>query len=349
MRFVTCTRTERLPEPATREAVVRATPLEALAGPAVPTDAHFRRDHFAPPSIDAASWRLEVAAASGAAQALSLSHLQSLPRHELRVALECAGHRRSEFQPPIEGVAWGVGAVAEAVWAGASLSHVLADVELGAARFVVCEGADRGEAGGKAETAFAKGLPLEKALHPDTLLAWEMNGEPLPVGHGAPVRLIVPGWYASDSIKWLQRIELRERPFEGHFEVDDYRLRLESTDAGERLETMSVNSLLTSHGDGDGIEPGWQLLSGIAWGGTGGVARIEVSTRDGDWAPARATARDEPYGFARWSFRWNAPPGLQTIAVRATDATGASQPDRPVWNAGGYANSSIHRTRLLVG
>jgi DMSO/TMAO reductase YedYZ molybdopterin-dependent catalytic subunit len=338
----------RLSETTTLEPVVRASPLEMLSEPEAPTESHFRRDHFPIPIIRLDEWRLEAQKASGVTKAYSLDELRAYPHHELPVVLECAGHRRAELTPATSGIQWGVGAISEAVWGGTSLRFLLEEIGLDDVRFVVFEGADRGGFRDRSDVPFAKALPLEKALDTDTLLAWEMNGEPLPEGHGAPLRLVVPGWYASDSIKWLKRIVLLETPFDGPFEVEDYRLRVDASGTDERLMVMPVNSLVTSPVDGGRIEAGWQVLQGVAWGGAGGIAKVEVSDGEGFSRRATLSHPSSRYAFTRWHARWWAKPGIQTVTVCATDGTGMRQPEQPIWNKGGYANSSVQRTRVVV-
>jgi DMSO/TMAO reductase YedYZ molybdopterin-dependent catalytic subunit len=261
--------------------------------------------------------------------------------------LECAGHRRAEFDPVTRGLPWLFGAVSEATWAGASLSDVLDLAGLRGGRFVVLEGADRGPFRDAGEFSFARALPIAKALDPDTILAWEMNGEPLPFGHGAPVRAIVPGWYATDSIKWLERIALLDEPFEGPFEAIDYRLHSDSG-PGTRLTDLPVHALLVSPRDGDRLTAGETELRGIAWGGEGGVARVDISIDGGEWEPATLAQPAGPFARTHWRFTWDAEPGARTITVRATDEAGQAQPLVPDWNEGGYANSSAQRVRLRI-
>jgi DMSO/TMAO reductase YedYZ molybdopterin-dependent catalytic subunit len=343
------TPSDRLTESLSVEPIVRAASLAALDSESPPTEAHFRRDHFRPPLIDQDEWRVELRGSAGGALQLALGELRALPRHDLTVVLECAGHRRSEHVPAAAGIPWGVGAVSEARWTGTRLRSLLENVDTAGARFVLLEGADRGPFRGGSIVPFARALPIEKALHPDTLVAWEMNGEPLPEGHGAPLRAIVPGWYATDSIKWLTRVTVLSEPFQGPFEVEDYRLRTNREGGGTRLADLPVHSLLTSQRDRERMPAGVHLLRGIAWGGVGGARRVELSTNGSDWEEASLVLPSGPYAFARWSFRWHAEAGLRTIAVRAFDATGAAQGQEPTWNEGGYANSSIQRIRLLVG
>ena len=226
----------------------RPSPLRALERASIPTDLHFVRDHFPVPAIDPASWSAELIGDEQSLE-LDLDLLRCLPRRGLSVVLECAGHRRAEFEPIPRGIPWGSGAVAEAEWTGASLGSVLTLVGIPpGANEVVLEGADAGPVDGFDGThRFARSLPLAKALDPDVLLAYEMNGEPIPVARGGPVRAIVPGWYATDSVKWLDRIWFTSDEFDGVFQADDYRLRaLGEPGSGRRMTDVPVHALITT-------------------------------------------------------------------------------------------------------
>jgi DMSO/TMAO reductase YedYZ molybdopterin-dependent catalytic subunit len=324
--------------------IAEATPLEALALREMPTCLHFRRDHFAVPHWEPGAWRLDVDG-----RRLTLADLHRLPKRTQPVVLQCAGDRRSEYAPPTRGVPWSLGAVSEATWSGAALRDVLALVGTRRAAYVVLEGADGGRVeGAAAPIRFARALPADKALHPDTLLAWEMNGEPLPVEHGAPLRAVVPGWYATDSVKWLERISLLDEPFDGHFEVSDYRLQTEEGQHGVRLTRLPVTSLVTSVTDGDILRAGSTILQGVAWGGDHGIARVELDVDGAGWRSAELEAPASPYSRTFWQLPWSAEPGVHTLHVRATDGAGAQQPDTPVWNVRGFANASVHRVTVAV-
>src|SRR5215467_3026229 len=224
----------------------RPTPLCELLAPRTPTALHYRRNHFPYPRIDPTTWRLPLTGAVAHPVEVTLDDLRALPAHEATVLLECAGHRRTEFAPAISGVQWSLGALSQAHWAGPRLADVLerAGVAPGAVE-VVLHGADRGAFGElPGEHSFSRSLPLRRALHPDTLVALEMNGEPLPREHGAPARTVVPGWYAMDSVKWLTAIELVTDPFRGPFQELDYRLQAAGEPGiGTRIEEMPVHSL----------------------------------------------------------------------------------------------------------
>src|SRR5947209_10161025 len=236
-------------EPARQLAAAwRPTPLAALELRDIPTELHFVRDHFPPPTGDRATWGLEVRG-SARSLVLDVDQLRLLPRRTLRVVLECAGHRRAEFEPMPPGLPWAAGAVCEARWTGASLAAVLELVGIPVdACEVVLEGADAGQVDGfDGIHRFARSLPLEKAFDHDVLLADQMNGEPIRLEHGGPVRVIVPGWYATDSVKWIDRIWFTDEQFDGVFQAHDYRFR-EPGDpgAGRRMTALPVTALITT-------------------------------------------------------------------------------------------------------
>lgn len=328
---------------------VHPTPLRALGSEEMPSEAHFRRDHFAAPALDPNSWRLLIDGAVEQPVELTLNDLQALARRTLRAVLECAGHRRGEFSPPAAGLPWGVGALGEAVWQGASLRDVLALAGLRPeASLVVLEGADSGQFRDHPQpVSFARALPLNKALDPDTLLAWTMNGQPLPRAHGAPLRAIVPGWYATDSVKWLSRISVLERPFTGLFEAIDYRLADKTIPGGRRLTNLPVHAIITSPPEGALVASGTVELRGIAWGGAD-IAAVEVSIDGRAWQPAHLDRHRGRYARTFWRATWEASAGDHTIAVRAWDSDNNTQPERPEWNERGYGNASIQRQQITV-
>jgi len=327
-----------------------ATPLEALLLPETPTDVHYRRNHFEYPEVGLAGWALEVTGAVERPLWLTLDEIQRLPSRELRALLECAGHRRTEYLPPVAGVQWKTGALGQARWRGASLADVLrqAGVRAGAVE-VVLRGADRGPFSGEGEYAFERSLPLDKALDPDTLLAWEMNGEPLPKPHGAPLRAVVPGWYAMDSIKWLLRVEVVTEPFRGPFQELDYRFKAaDDPGIGRRLARIPVSSLIVEPGEGASLRPGRIMLRGIAWGGEGGIEGVHVRLDEGEYRAARLSPPEGPYGKSAWEAECELPPGEHVVSVRARDRSGQLQPEQAEWNQRGYANNGVHRVRVRV-
>ena len=336
------------PEPGVQN--VPAT-LGALGEPHLPTAAHFRREHFPVPEVDPAEWRLTLAGTVAMPAIVTLAELRSLPHRTQPVVLECAGHRRAELSPAVPGLQWEVGAVSEARWTGARLRDVLqrAGVDRRATE-VVLTGADRGPFEGDGGShAYGRSLPLRKAIDPDTLLAYEMDGEPIPAAYGGPVRAIVPGWYATDSVKWLERIQVTAEEFAGPFQAIDYRFATaDDPGRGTRMERMLVSALVTEPADGAALPAGTARISGIAWSGGGAITRVEVQVDGGEWRRATIAGRAGLYGRTRFEHVFAAGPGRHTIAVRARDASGDTQPEEPVWNRRGYRNNAVHRVTVTV-
>jgi DMSO/TMAO reductase YedYZ molybdopterin-dependent catalytic subunit len=328
-----------------------AARLEALGAETMPAAEHFRREHFPAPVIDPHGWRLVLGGLVETPAILALSDLQALPARTLPVVLECAGHRRAELTPPVPGLQWQVGAVSEARWTGARLRDLLERAGVDArATGVVLTGADRGPfEGDGGRHAYGRSLPLRKAIDPDTLLAYEMDGEPIPAAHGGPVRAIVPGWYATDSVKWLERILVAAEEYEGPFHAVDYRFAAaDDPGPGERMERVPVHSLVTQPAPGTALDPGLAHIRGIAWSGGGAITRVEVQVDGGEWRRATIAGRAGLYGRTRFEHAFAAEPGRHTIAVRARDASGDAQPEKPVWNRRGYRNNAVHRVTVTV-
>lgn len=330
-------------------ALWRQTPLWALELDNVPTNLHFVRDHFLAPALDPTSWSLELRGSRHAAL-LDLERLRVLPRRTVRVVLECAGHRRSEFDPVPPGVPWACGAVAEAQWTGASLRGLLQLVGIPEeTREVVLEGADAGPVEGFAGVHhFARSLPLEKALDRDVLLAYKMNGQPIPVRHGGPVRAVVPGWYATDSVKWLTRMWFTPEEFDGVFQAHDYRLRAPGdAGPGRRMTDLPINALISWPAEGElGLHAGEVACRGIAWGGAGGIAEVFARLDLGPWIAARLDPLGGRYARVIWETRFTVAPGVHEISCRAIDEVGDAQPDHPAPNVSGYGNHAVHRVRF---
>ena len=213
---------------------------------------------------------------------------------------------------------------------------------------------DRGVEGGE-EQAFQRALPLEGALRGEVLLAYEMNGAPLPPQHGFPLRLVVPGWYGMTNVKWLSRIELLDAPFAGYQQSWSYRVRHSEDEAGEPLQRMLPRSLLVPPGIPEfltrerTVPAGEVLVDGRAWSGLAPVASVEVSDDGGaTWAAAELEPAGESWAWRGWSYRWDARPGEHVLCSRARDEAGNEQPVDPPWNLGGYANNAVQTVRVTV-
>jgi DMSO/TMAO reductase YedYZ molybdopterin-dependent catalytic subunit len=237
----------------------------------------------------------------------------------------------------------GLGAVSTAEWTGVPLTEVLDRAGVQAtAREVIFRGADCGQVGRHGgRVRFERSLPVAQLGQAGALLAYAMNGEELPAAHGYPLRLIVPGWHAVASVKWLTRIDLADRPFRGHFQADRYHTY------GDPLSLQRVRSLITEPAQGGTAEPGDLVIRGLAWSGAAPIAHVEVRIGDDPWQPALLAGERHRHSWQRWEFAARLTrPGTVTIQARATDQAGRTQPDRPEWNPLGYANNAIHRVIL---
>ena len=314
--------------------LVAETPLTALTSWITPNELFHVLTIMANPlpAIAPAQWRLQVEGEVERGVSLTYEQLRALPARAVVAVLECAGNSRNSVSPPMARSFLNNGYVGNAEWKGAPLRLALdqAGVKPGA-REVVLEGADRGKPPfADTEVSFAKSLPLEKALHPDTLLVYEMNGVPLPREHGGPVRAIVPGWYGTYHVKWLTRLTVVDRPFDGVFMTRNWRVR-RRRDGHVREEAASlvpVKSLITSTAPGAKLAVGTHILMGAAWSGGKDIASVQVSTDGGaTWHFARLMEPQATYAWRLWEYPWRAEkPGRYTLMARATDTSGAAQP-----------------------
>jgi sulfane dehydrogenase subunit SoxC len=340
----------RLPierEPLSDRPLNAATPLPALAAPHTPPGLFYVRSHYDPPAAGSGSWRLRLGGAVERARTFELAELGSMPRVRRTVTLECAGNGRRRMQPVPPGTPWDLGAVSTAEFGGVPLHSLL--LPSGVAADAV-EVLFRGEDGAPGEPPYERSLPLAVALQPDVLVATEMNGEPLPEEHGHPVRLVVPGWYAMASVKWLAAIEVRTEPFHGHFQTADYvYLEEDGIREGTPVTRMRVRSVIASPAADRVLEPGRMEVRGTAWSGDAAVVRVDVSTDGGAaWAPAQLEPPTEPFAAQPWRLDWTATPGAHTLIARAADAAGNVQPLDPRWNRLGYGNNVCHRVPVTV-
>ncbi|MEA2575345.1 MAG: hypothetical protein QOH93_2643 [Chloroflexia bacterium] len=328
------------------------TPLSALSEYFTPNENFYVRSNFSVPAVASDTWRLRLGGAVAEQVELSLDELLSMPARELSVTLECAGNGRTGFSPLPPGEPWGHGAVATALWKGVRLASLLEGAgPLTGAVEVLFEGADRGVPGsGSPEAPFARSLPMEKALHPDTLLAYEMNGAPLPAEHGGPVRLLVPGWYGMASVKWLAAITVLERPFTGYYQHERYVLDYPDSDEILPVRDIQVRALITSPRQGEVVQPGDFTITGVAWSGRGAVASVDVSLEGGGaWRPARLLDPPAPYTWRRWEFDGTPTKlGRHVLRARAIDELGNVQPDVAGWNRLGYCNNAVQAVVIDV-
>ncbi|MFC7398678.1 sulfite oxidase [Chelatococcus sp. GCM10030263] len=327
-------------------------PFSALSRWLIPADQFYVRNHFPTPNLDERIWRLAVTGAVRNELTLDLPALQAMPGTELAAVMECAGNGRVFYEPPKEGLQWQTGAVGNALWSGVLLREVLARAGVSAkAVEVVLIGADRGviDAGKKTASpgpiAFARSLPLAKAMSDSALLAYAMNDEPLGIEHGFPLRAAVGGWYGMAWVKWLVEIRVVERPFTGYWQARDY-IRWDHG-LGEPtlapLTEMEVKAQIAQPVSGAIVHVGQPVrIFGAAWAGEAGLAQVLVSTDERTWQEARLLGPATPFGWRLWDYAWTPPaPGHYGLRCRAIDATGATQPDAPQPDREGYAANWI--------
>lgn len=317
-------------------------PLDVLDGLIVPNELFFVRSNGPTPDIDPEVWRLEITGNVEQPQSLSLADLKSLPQQTITSFLECAGNGRSFLNPPAEGTEWKNDAAGTATWTGTSLPNVLDLAGLkSSAVDLIAQGGDM--------PGMQRGLPVQVGLDPKTMLVWEMNGAPLPVPHGGPVRLLVPGWAGIASTKWLVGITAGAQPFAGFWNFENYTL---ITDAGEHVlpvREMPVKSIISRPSSGEVLDAGTHVVTGFAWSGFGAVASVEISTDGGDtWESAEIVEEAGPLAWIRFSYQWPAKPGTARLRSRATDARGLVQPEQALWNAKGYLNNAIYELEVTV-
>jgi DMSO/TMAO reductase YedYZ molybdopterin-dependent catalytic subunit len=275
-------------------------------------------------------------------------------RSQILVAtLECAGNGRSAFTPPAEGEQWHLGAVSTAEWAGVPLTEILerAGITPGA-RELVFRGADRGSAGEAADPLrFERSLSVVDARHCEALLAYAMNGEPLPREHGYPLRLIVPGWYAVASVKWLTEIEVIGSSFDGFFQTQRYiyETQRNGTTVTEPVRLQKVRSVIIEPAADQTVTTGDLLIRGVAWSGAGPLVKVEVSIGDGPWQTARLIGDRRRHSWQWWELlTQTGSPGETTLRARATDLAGRTQPERPDWNRLGYGGNAVQRVPVRI-
>jgi len=335
------------------------TPIEYFRTAITPNDAFFVRYHLSViPEVDAKTWKIAVGGdgANGAAE-INLDQLKAMPAHEVAAVNQCSGNRRGLFAPHVPGVEWGYGAMGCARWKGARLKDVLDKVGLKKEAIeIVFNGAD-GPPVDKTPD-FVKSIPVWKAMEDSTLIAYEMNGAPLPHLNGAPARIIVPGWTGTYWMKHVVSINAVTKPDTNFWMTPAYRIPLgkfpvvarfasQETAANTPITEMVVNSLITSHADGTKVKPG-TAVSGIAWDGGYGIRAVEVSIDGGKtWHTAELGEDLGKYAFRTWSFRLKAM-GRITVLARASNVIGQTQTATLIHNPAGYHHNVVHSVTLNV-
>jgi sulfane dehydrogenase subunit SoxC len=332
-------------------------PLEALRYALTPVGLHYLLIHFDIPLVDPGDYALTVGGHVGRSLRLTLDDITSRPSMTLAVTLECAGNGRSHLSPRPLSQPWLVEAVGNAEWTGTPLAPILEEAGLHrGASDVVFTGLDRGVQGG-VDQWYERSLTVADASRPEVLLAYAINGRPLPPQHGFPVRLIVPGWYGMAHVKWLRSITVLDHAFQGYQQATAYHHRTSADDAGEPVTRILPRALMVPPGVPDFmtrtrfVEPADHLIEGRAWSGRAPITLVELSVDGGaSWSAAALEEAESAFAWRRWTFRWHATrAGDHELCVRATDAAGNTQPLDHDWNLEGVQNNAVQRVRVVVG
>jgi sulfite oxidase len=321
-----------------------------------PNDLFFVRNHVAEPfAIDPDAYRLNVVGEVEHPLSLSLAELRRLEAAEVTNTLECAGNGRVNYIPHVPGVQWRGGAVGNARFRGPRMRDLLNRAGLkSTAKHVAFKGLE--EPPGKVPQ-FIRSIPIEKATDPDTLVALQMNGTPLPKHNGFPARALVPGWIGAASCKWLTEIRVLATEFDGNYMKPGYRMPNHPGAPGADIDpndtspvtALPVKSMIASPADGAQLRAAATRITGAAWAGEADIARVEVSTDGGSsWAPADLGTEHARYAWRLWHFPWTPKPGSFVLMARATDSQGRTQPDAPPWNPGGYLWNGIDKVNVHV-
>jgi sulfane dehydrogenase subunit SoxC len=330
-------------------------PLEALRHEITPLGLHYLLTHFDIPYVDASAWTLEIAGLVERPVTLALADIERRPARTEVVTLECAGNGRALYAPHVISQPWLQEAVGTAEWTGTPLAPILDEAGVAnEAAEVVFTGLDRGIQR-DVEHLYERSLPLQEAQRDEILLAYAVNGQPLPPQHGFPLRLIVPGWYGMTSVKWLAAITVVAEPFRGWQQDVAYRLRRSEEEQGEPVTRILPRALMIPPGFPDFlsrtrfVEAGRVRLEGRAWSGWAPVERVEVSVDGGEsWTDASLGKPPGEFAWSGWAYDWEAEPGEYELSCRATDGLGNVQPALAEWNYDGLCNNGVQRVRAVV-
>ena len=325
------------------------TPLTALTSEITPSELFFVRNNYDGPEIDPAQYVLRVDGEVENPLTLRLDDLRRMEQVTQTITLECAGNGRGFYSPKAAGIQWERGAVGTAVWRGVRLADVLRMAKpRPTARHVVPNGNDAPPTPQAPD--FVRSHPIAKAMEAHTLLALEMNGKPVPHLHGGPVRLMVPGWVGSASLKWVTQLTLAEKEWDGPFMARSYRSpRVDDDKQTYSLQSLECKSMIVRPIDGSQLQSGPQSVFGFAWAGEGTIVAVDVSTDGGQsWKPATLTGEEHRYAWRRWELAWDAASGAQTIMARASDSLGRYQPASRPRDPQGYRWNVIHAIRVNV-
>ncbi len=327
------------------------TPAESLRSWITPNSAFFHRNQSEMKSaVSLNEWSLSLGGEVKREVLLTYDEILSLPKAISTGTLECAGNGRSLLKEKASGNPWTIGGVGNAVWGGVWLKEVLhmAGVKENA-RHVIFEGMD--EPLGSAGIKFIRSIPLEKALG-STLLAYEMNGEPLPLPHGFPLRVVALGWVGANCCKWLRKITVANEPYEGYYMDRVYRIfqKGEAPRTGKVTTAIPLKTIITRPLQGEIVEQGRILVLGAAYGGGAEINEISISKDEGQtWSPGEFLGPNEPFAWRQWQYLWTpGRKGEHRLMARATGSEGNLQPMAAVWNVLGYGNNGVEEHSLKL-
>jgi DMSO/TMAO reductase YedYZ molybdopterin-dependent catalytic subunit len=320
------------------------TPIEALRTWTTDNEVFFKRNQgqIMQRPIKLTTWKLSIDGLVKHKLNLSFEEIRRMPKVEVANTLECSGNSRSLLEKKASGNPWTIGGVGNAIWGGIRLKDLLTRAELRKdARHVSFEGFDKplGTAGIK----FIRSIPLKKAMD-STLLAYEMNGQTLPLKHGYPLRALALGWTGANCVKWLHKITVLDQPHEGFFQKG------EDPKTGEVVKEINIKSIIVEPANAETLAAGIVPIRGAAYAGEAGIQAVDVSVDDGQtWQPARLIGPDETYAWRHWEYLWEVrQAGEFTIMARATDTMGRQQPETARWNVLGYGNNGIREHAIIV-
>ena len=339
------------------------TPLQYFNQLLTPNDAFFVRYHLSNiPEVELGDWKLKVGGdAAERPFELTMDELKrGFPETEIVAVNQCSGNRRGLSSPHVQGVEWGYGAMGNARWKGVKLKDVLA--KAGVKKEAVEVAFDGADSGASDKTPdFVKSVPAWRALDDSTMIAWEMNGAPLPHWNGFPARLIVPGWTGTYWMKHIVSIDVRSTPQGGFWMTPAYRIPTgkfplvdrfitQETPANTPITEIVVNSLVTNLTEGAKVKAGQTVtMQGIAWDGGYGIEEVAVSLDGGkSWRPAKLGQDLGKYSFRPWTYAFTPKPGAASVMIRATNKLGASQPMQPLWNPAGYHHNAVQKLALTA-
>ncbi len=331
------------------------TLLETLRLDVTPTGAHYLLNHFDVPVLDETHHLLRLSGAFTRPRAISVADIRTMPAVTMPVTMECAGNGRAGISPRCRSMPWMHEAVGTSEWTGTPLKPLIDSAGLRPdVRDISFTGADIGFDRGQRH-AFGRSLTPEQLFGLDALIVYEMNGQPLLPQHGAPLRLIVPGWFGMASVKWLTDIEALTTPYQGFQQIQTYRLRQSEEEPGLPVTAMRVKALMSPPGVPDWltrsrfVEPGQVEVTGRAWSGAGvPIDRVELGV-DEDWCEAEVTPGTGRYAWSAWRANWEARPGAHILRCRATDTDGNVQPLDAPWDVAGFANNAVQEVEVFVG